>query len=357
MRKYIIPILYAAIVSACSNSVENNKMESKNGSSKKAEIIKLNFDNSRNTLMLPAELLAFEKAGLNAKIQGYVTEVRVDIGDKVMKGEVLIRIEAPEVQAAYSEAQSDVESARADYMSSKDTYTRLLKASEIQGTVSESELIKAKNKAMSDSTRLKALDFTARAKRQLLNYLTIRSPFTGVITQRNTDPGNLVGDTDNNPLLIIENNQKLRLKVPVPEALTGSSIAEDSASFSVAPFPGKVFKADYYRRAKSIDPDTRTEMWEFLVDNQKGNLNAGLFAEAQLSIKRPDGSLWVPHSAVLTTLRRKAVGKVEDGKLKWVEVSTGMKDEEMVEIFGVLDEGDQILLQPNEEMTEGMPVN
>tara|TARA_R100000935_G_scaffold15310_1_gene30478 strand:- start:20907 stop:21980 length:1074 start_codon:yes stop_codon:yes gene_type:complete len=357
MRKYIIPILYVAIVSACSSSVENNKMESKNESSKKVETIKLSFDNSRHTLMLPAELLAFEKAGLNAKVQGYVTEVRVDIGDKVIKGQVLIRIEAPEIQAAYSEAQSDVESARADYMSSKDTYTRLLKASEIQGTVSESELIKAKNKAMSDSTRLKALDFTASAKQQLLNYLTIQAPFTGVVTQRNIDPGNLVGDKDNHPLLIIENNQKLRLKVPVPEALTGTSIAEDSTYFRVEPFPGKVFQADYYRRAKSIDPETRTEMWEFLVDNQKGELNAGLFAEVQLSIKRKDGSLWVPHSAVLTTLRRKAVGKVVDGKLKWVEVSTGMKDEEMVEIFGVLDEGDQILLQPNEEMSEGLPVN
>ena len=260
MRKYIIPILYVAIVSACSSSVENNKMESKNESSKKVETIKLSFDNSRHTLMLPAELLAFEKAGLNAKVQGYVTEVRVDIGDKVIKGQVLIRIEAPEIQAAYSEAQSDVESARADYMSSKDTYTRLLKASEIQGTVSESELIKAKNKAMSDSTRLKALDFTASAKQQLLNYLTIQAPFTGVVTQRNIDPGNLVGDKDNHPLLIIENNQKLRLKVPVPEALTGTSIAEDSTYFRVEPFPGKVFQADYYRRAKSIDPETRTEM-------------------------------------------------------------------------------------------------
>ena len=127
---------------------------------------------------------------------------------KVKKGAVLIKIEAPEVKAAYAEARSEVESARADYLSSKDVFERLVKASGKPGTVSESDLIKAKNKAMADSTRLVAADYTARAKQQLLDYLTIRAPFNGVITQRNTDPGNLVGGNNGVPLLVIENNQK-----------------------------------------------------------------------------------------------------------------------------------------------------
>ncbi|AGA77659.1 RND family efflux transporter, MFP subunit [Echinicola vietnamensis DSM 17526] len=357
MKKYILPILYMAIVSACSNKAEKSSMESKEGLTKKVETITVSYQNAPQALTLPAELHAFEKAGMNARVQGYVNQVRVDIGDKVSKGAVLVKIEAPEVQAAYAEARSEVESARADYMSSKDVFERLVKASGKPGTVSESDLIKAKNNAMADSTRLVAADYTARAKQQLLDYLTIRAPFNGVITQRNTDPGNLVGGNNGVPLLVIENNQKLRLKVPVPEALTGSSIAEDAVTFKVDPFPGTLFKADFYRRARSIDPETRTEMWEFVVNNQKSELNAGLFAEVQLNIQRTGGSIWVPHSAVLTTLRRKAVGKVVEGKLKWVKVKTGMKNQGTVEVFGALDTGDRILLQPNEEMTEGMPIN
>lgn len=357
MKKYIIPILYAAIVSACSNTAEDSRIESKIEPVKTVETITVSYENAPQTLTLPAELHAFEKAGLNAKVQGYVTEVRVDMGDKVSKGQVLLKVEAPEIQAAYAEAQSEVESARADYLSSKDTYDRLLKASEKPGAVSESALIIAKNKAIADSTQLVAADYTARAKQELLNYLTIRAPFTGMITQRNTDPGNLVDDKNNQPLLVIENNQKLRLKVPVPEALTGSSIAGDSTLFKVESFPGRWFKADFYRRARSIDPDTRTEMWEFIVNNPAGELNAGLFAEVQLNIQRSIESLWVPHSTVLTTLRRKAVGKVVDGKLKWIEVSTGIKNDSKIEVFGALDAGDKILLQPTEEMTEGMMVN
>ena len=357
MKKYILPILYVAIVSACSNKAENTSMESQEGLTKKLEIITLSYQNAPQALTLPAELHAFEKAGMNARVQGYVNEVLVDIGDKVTKGAVLMKIDAPEIQAAFAEARSEVESARADFMSSKDTYDRLMKASETPGTVSDSDLIKAKNKAMADSTRLVAADYTARAKQQLLDYLTIRAPFNGVITQRNTDPGNLVGGNNSVPLLVIENNQKLRLKVPVPEALTGSSIAEDTVTFKVDPFPGTLFKADFYRRARSIDPDTRTEMWEFVVNNQKSELNAGLFAEIQLHIQRTGRSMWVPHSAVLTTLRRKAVGKVVEGKLKWVEVNTGMKNESTIEVFGTLEAGDHILLLPNEEMTEGMSIN
>lgn len=357
MKKYILPILYITIVSACSNKTENSSLGNKEGLIKKVETITVNYQNAPQALTLPAALHAFEKAGLNARVQGYVSEVRADIGDKVKKGAVLVKIDAPEIQAAYSEARSEVESARADYMSSKDMYDRLMKASETPGTVSASDLIKAKNKTMADSTRLVAADYTARAKQQLLDYLTIRAPFNGVITQRNTDQGNLVGGNNGVPLLVIENNQKLRLRVPVPEALTGSSIAENAVTFKVDPFPGTSFKADFYRRARSIDPQTRTEMWEFVVNNQKSELNAGLFAETQLHIQRTGGSMWVPQSAVLTTLRRKAVGNVVDGKLKWVEVKTGMKNESTIEVFGTLVNGDQILLQPNEEMTEGMSIN
>ncbi|MCE7056229.1 efflux RND transporter periplasmic adaptor subunit [Algoriphagus sp. AGSA1] len=357
MKKYILPILYVAIISACSNTAENRSTESKERPTQKAETITLGYENAPYALTLPAELHAFEKAHLNARVQGYVREVLVDIGDQVANGTVLVKIQAPEIDAAYAEAQSEAASARADYMGSKDVFERLMKASGKPGAVSESDLIRAMNKAMADSTRLVAAEHTARAKQQLLDYLTIRAPFNGVITQRTTDPGNLVGGNKEASLLVIENNQRLRLKVPVPEALTGSSLAKDSATFNVESFPGRWFKADYYRRARSIDPGTRTEMWEFIVNNQKGELNAGLFAEVQLNVQRTDESIWVPHSAVLTTLRRKAVGKIVDGKLKWVEVKTGMKSESTIEVFGALGAGDHILLQPNEEMIEGMSIN
>ncbi|MEZ5042137.1 MAG: efflux RND transporter periplasmic adaptor subunit [Saprospiraceae bacterium] len=357
MKKYILPILYVAMFSACSDQAENSSMENKDGLPRKVETITVSYENAPQALTLPAELHAFEKAGLNTKVQGYVGEVRVDIGDKVTKGAVLVKIEAPEIQIAYAEARSEIETARADYMNSKDLFERLVKASGKPGAISESDLVKAKNKTMADSTRMVTADYTARAKQQLLDYLIIRAPFNGIITQRNTDQGNLVGGNNGVPLLVIENNQSLRLKVPVPEALTGSSLAEEAVTFKVEPFPGKLFKADFYRRARSIDPETRTEMWEFIVNNQERELNTGLFAEIQLNIKRTSESMWVPHSAVLTTLRRKAVGKIVDGKLKWVEVKTGMKNESTIEVFGALDAGDHILLQPNEEMIAGMSIN
>ena len=72
MRKYILPILYMAIVSGCSNKAENSNMESKGGPAKKAEIITVSYENAPQALTLPAELHAFEKAGLNARVQGYV---------------------------------------------------------------------------------------------------------------------------------------------------------------------------------------------------------------------------------------------------------------------------------------------
>src|SRR5476649_1274468 len=82
------------------------------------------------TIELPAELLPQEQSMLYARVQGYVKEIRVDIGDPVHRGQTLALIEAPELQTRYAEFQSSLQAARAKYMSSMDLYQRLNKASQ-----------------------------------------------------------------------------------------------------------------------------------------------------------------------------------------------------------------------------------
>ena len=73
---------------------------------------------------------------------------------------------------------------------------------------------------ISDSSALEAAKSKLNANSQLKDYLTIRAPFNGIITQRNFDPGTLVGANNSKPLLIVENIESLRLRVPVPEEYT-----------------------------------------------------------------------------------------------------------------------------------------
>jgi membrane fusion protein, multidrug efflux system len=72
MKKYILPVLYMAIVTSCSNRSESGDTENKDKPAKKVETIMVSYENAPQTLVLPAELHAFEKANLNARVQGYV---------------------------------------------------------------------------------------------------------------------------------------------------------------------------------------------------------------------------------------------------------------------------------------------
>lgn len=348
-------IILVYCLAGCSNKAQNTQASSAN-SIDSVKVFSIQYENVEKALKLPAELFAFEKASIYAKVPGYINRILVDIGDQVKKGQILLTIEAPEVKAAYAEAQSAIESARAKYLSSKDTYDRLKRSSQTPGTVSASELERAYNTTAADSAALNAAAYAASAQKELLNYLKLRAPFDGVITARYADPGNFVGESKDQPILIVENNKLLRLKVPVPESSTSSQATNEQISFSVPSYPGQTFPAKLSRKSGSIDPVTRTELWEFMVDNVDQKLKSGSFAEAHLSISRGNNSLWVPHAAVLTTLERKAVARVSNGQIEWIEVTTGLKTNDKVEIFADLEEGDTLVVQPTEEMNQGAEV-
>lgn len=342
-------------LTGCSNKAQNTQTSTTN-SVDSVKVFSIQYENVEKELRLPAELFAFEKASIYAKVPGYINRMLVDIGDQVKKGQILLTIEAPEVKAEYAEAKSAIASAKAKYLSSKDNYDRLKRSSQTPGTVSAAELERAYNTMAADSAALNAAEYAASARKELLNYLNRIAPFDGVITARHADPGDFVGESKDQPVLIVENNKSLRLKVPVPESSTSSQTANEQISFSVPSYPGQMFSAKLSRKSNSIDPVTRTELWEFLVDNKDQKLKSGSFAEAHLSISRGNNSFWVPHTAVLTTLERKAVARVSNGQIEWLEVTTGLRTNDKVEIFADIEEGDTLIVQPNEEMESGTEV-
>ncbi len=305
------------------------------------------------TVSLPSQLEPFERAELFAKIQGYVRKMNVDIGEKVKPGEVLAIVEAPEYNANLSQSVASARATKAKYQSSKDAYERLLNAAKEPGAIAEGELVKAQNQMMADSAAYDAAKQTSNAYSQLNNYLVIKAPFYGVITQRNADPGDLVSSNNPKPLLVIENNSLLRLKVPVPEAYTDAATETKIIPFTVDAIPGNSFTATIYRKSNTIDLANRTELWEFLVKNEKGLLRSGMYANSKLSVSRKYPSLVVPYQAVATNLEKRFVIKYHSGKSEWIDVRNGITLDSTVEIFGDIMPGDTLLFKATDEIKQG----
>jgi len=351
MKKTIVKLAFvlSSLLAGCSNQTEK-KHSTNEIRVDTVKAFSLKKGRVEKQITLPGELLPFERVEIRPKVTGYIKQLKVDIGSIVKKGQALASIDAPEIQSRYSEASGKVQSSNAKYESSRDTYLRTLEASKAKGVISSSELQRARNQMLADSADYRAAQSASSSSRQIGDYLFIAAPFNGIITERNVNEGTFVGAASEKPILVIENNSKLRLRVAVPEALTGVSIRENNVKFTTKANPNQVSEALFVRKAGSIDASTRTEVWEFEVKNEHNSIKPGALANVMLSIYRDQDSFIVPFSAVVTTLEKKFVIKVSGDSTKWVDILQGLNLSDRTEIFGKVNEGDTLVTKGNEEL-------
>lgn len=346
----LLIVVVTAFAGGCKNNASKGQIQNIKTDSVAAFILEKKAFNKK--ISFPGELLPIERAEIYAKVPGYVNAIKVDIGDAVRKGDVIALLDSPETIASYSRANSDVQSAKSKYMESLDTYKRIANAARVDGTVAAGELEKAKNQMMADSAALEASRSGLNAYAQLKDYLIIRSPFSGVVTQRNFDPGTLIGTGNIKPLFVIENNDILRLRLPIPEAFTSANPNGSNVNFTVDAYPGIVYEAKLSRKAGALNLNNRTEIWEFIYQNKDKQLKSGMFASATIDFTRSAPSFVVPSSAVVTNLERRFIIRLKNGKTEWVDVHTAIALDDRSEIYGNLLEGDTILTRGTDEIKQ-----
>jgi membrane fusion protein, multidrug efflux system len=350
--KYFIAALVMASLISCHEETKAPAAAPTNAPDT-VPVIVIHDTNVTKNIELPAELLPYEQAALFARVQGYIKDLKVDMGDKVRQGQTLAIIEAPELQTKYAEFQASLQAAKAKYMSSADVYQRLSRAAQAKtpGIVAPVDLERSRNQYLADSASYEASRQLARSYKEVAGYLILTAPFNGVVTARNADRGTLVGN--NQAILTIQQNNKLRLRVAVPELYVASGAISKTANFRVDAYPNKLFKATLTRKSESIDPQTRTELWEYIYDNSNHELKTGSFAYLKLGLQRTGNSFILPPTTVVTNQERKFVIKVKDGKAIWVDVRQGMSTDKGIEVFGELSNADTILVRGTDERKPG----
>lgn len=332
---------------SCSN-LDTNQMSVTGSDS--ASVFILKKEDVEKKISLPGELIPLERSEIFAKVSGYIKNIQGDIGDVVQKGQVIAELDAPEVIANYAQANADMQSVKSKYISSLDAYKRIVQAAKAEGTVSQGEIERAKNQMVSDSASYEAFKAKLNAQAQLKEYLIIRAPFSGTITQRNFDLGTLVSISNAKPLFVLENNRVLRLRLPVPEAYTSAVLVGATIKFTSDAFPGELFEAKLSRKSGALNIINRTETWEFLYDNKLGKLKSGMFANVAINFGRTAPAFVVPLTAVATTLEKRFVIRLKNQQAEWIDVRNGIALSDRVEIFGELTEGDTLLVRATDEI-------
>src|SRR5262245_40154440 len=353
-------------------------------------------------IRLPGDLQAWQDTAVYAKVQGFVEEMNVDRGSLVKRGQLLVRLRAPELDNQRSEAEARVRAAgsqrvealarvsgiraqrleaEAKLAADEATYQRLKSAAATPGVVAGNDLEVAQRSVEAGKARIqlwqenekaaqaqaqameegeRALREAALSTQNIGSYLRVTAPFDGVIVERNASQGSLASP-GGAPLLRLQQVSRLRLIVPVPEAEVASVKPGARINFNLPAFPGETFSGVVRRSSHSLDVKTRTMPVELDVANSSGRLAPGMFPEVIWPAQRPRPSLFAPPTAIATTTERAFVIRIRDGAVEWVDVKRGAsmnhQGVDLVEIFGHLEPGDQIAVRGTDELRVGAKVN
>jgi membrane fusion protein (multidrug efflux system) len=338
------------------------------------EVVPVTSQKLATVFTLPAQLVPFETVDIYPKVTGFMDMIRVDRGSRVHKGELIIRLSAPELvaqraqaESALRAAESQLNSVKAKLASDQGTYLHMASAAKTPGVVAENDVMVASQIASADQGQVQSAENNVAAARdalhsvaQLESYLSIHAPFDGIVTTRNLHPGALVGPASGRsgtlPLVQIVDTGHLRLVVPVPEAYVGEMQTGQQVVFSVPAYPGQTFHAPITRISHDVDPNTRTMPVELDVQSKDGRLSPGSFSTVQWPVHRAAPTMFVPVSAVTNDQQRNFVERVRNGKAEWVDVVTGLSVNGNIEVFGDLTPADEVIRNATDAIRPGQQV-
>jgi membrane fusion protein (multidrug efflux system) len=357
-KSFLIASFATIFFAGCAQNKADNKKAAISVIDTRYQLVKVQEANLHQTLKLPAQLAAYQEVSIFPKVNGYVKSVLVDIGSHVSKGQLLMTLEAPEIQQQAIQAKEKFERSKSDFYLDKENYARLLAASKTRGAISPMDLSATKAKMESDSTLSNSEKASWQMQEAMLAYLNVSAPFNGTITERNTHPGALVSaeSKDNRPMLELKQVDHLRLQVDIPEGVAASLKNNDEVSFSLSAFPGKKMTAKVSRKSGNVNIQYRSERVELDVPNSNGLLSPGMYADVLISSQGNGNALVVPKSAVITSTERMYVLVVRNGKTVKVDVTKGYETSSETEITGDLRPNETVIANATEDTGEGIVV-
>jgi membrane fusion protein (multidrug efflux system) len=305
---------------------------------------------------LTAEVQAFVEAPIYARASGYLKRWLVDIGDRVKAGQLLAEIDTPELNQQLEQARAEVAQAEAALNLAKTTaarWTDLLKTA----SVSEQET----SEKQADLELKKANVDGARANlhrlEELKGFAKVTAPFDGTITARQTDVGQLIAAANGRELFRLAQISPLRLYVRVPQTMSYAIAPGQKAELILDQMPGHTFEAKVVRTAGAMDPGSRTLLTELEVDNSRGEILAGSYAQVRFTDTVVAPTLTLPANTLLFRSDGIRVGVVNgDGKVELRSIKLGRDFGQTIEILEGVAANDRVIMNPPDSLASGLKV-
>lgn len=341
-------------------------------------------------------VVARRKAVVSAKIQGRLSDLRVEEGSKVRENDVLARLESADYEAQVRRARAQVQQSQANVASAQAQIRRaeadlaearrqldvndrlareeILPIDQLDASRSRVRVFEAAlGQARADAQRAEAAVQQARADQLFaeatLENTIIRAPFTGVVVRKMAEVGESVApippgvnlSTSSGAIVALADLETLEVEVDVAEANVAKLTSGQPAEVTVEAFPDLRYRAQLRQVIPTADRTKATVMVKVTILDKDPNLKPEMSAKATFLEPRRAGdadmpatpAIFVPQPALVTRDGRPHVFEVVDDVARMLAVTTGGTRQDQVEITGGLAGSEVLVLNPPDGLKDG----
>lgn len=299
-------------------------------------------------LVVTGSLIAKSQVNVMPKTTGRLLELDVQEGDRVHRGEVIAKLEAPELTWKLQQQKSALLSAEASFDQAKDNLGRMSELAG-EGAISQQQLEQAKVQARIAKSQVDQANAAISLMRTTMANRTITSPIDGLVLAKGLDPGGMA--TPQTAIVTIAQAGQLQAKLAIAERDLGMVQPGGVVTVSSVAFPDETFRARIREVAPMVDPQTRLVTVKADLDDSR-RLKVGMNVKATLKGPTHTG-LVVPSDALVSDGAEVVVYLAQDAKARRVSVVTGVRGPQETEILGGLKAGDAVVVKGSSFVKDG----
>ena len=362
-RRFVKPFLIVAGVVVLGGSLVGYRMtQAKKEDPKSAPKVVLEFTPAdvalvemrelQRTLILSGSLSPLTQSTVRSKVPGEVQKMLVREGDRVAEGQVIATIDTADLKARVDAQVAALEESKAKAslaQKNRENNQQLLR----QNFISQNAYDTTQSAYDAAAAAVKSADAQVRIAEKAMQDAVVRAPIGGVISRRMVNAGEKVGI--DSPLFTVVDLSRMEIEAPAPASEIPSVKVGQVAQFRVDGFGDRVFEGRIERINPAADPGSRSITLYVSVANRDGVLKGGMFAKGNLILDKAPPAAVVPAGAVREEAGQAYVFTIENGKIARRAVTTGLREEGLVEVRSGLERGIPVVRARITDLKPGAP--
>jgi membrane fusion protein, multidrug efflux system len=303
-------------------------------------IYPLELSTIHDRINLPGTTEPWTNLELLARINGFVTEVLVEEGDEVEKGQVLAMIDDADYKIALQRAMAAYTLAKANYERDKKVFDK--------GVIPEAQLDTTKTTMLTAKSDLDDAELS-------LSRCTIKAPITGIIRRLDAKEGLLLSVAD--PVAQILKIDRIKAIVGIPESDVSAVRDIQEIDVTIQALNNRVISAKKHFLSPSPQTTARLYTLELEIDNVSRDILPGMFVRANIVKQKITDTITIPFYSVVTRNDEQFVFIEKDGIAQKKEIELGIMENWMVQITNGLTVGDRLVIEGHRDIENGQRVN